>query len=283
MKDVQLDSIARRWVPVRLRLPVPFGLHFTKSHRRGFTLVELLVVLGIITVLVAIFLPAISRVREQANRVKCASNLRTIGHALIMYTQRYGYYPGGSLANYAYAWPARLRAMLGVDHKPFYCPSQDARCEWNDGAPGLVKYANAQEAKVGYELGERMVTMDSYFSYGYNEWGAGDRKGLGSATCVFLTPQWPELRANRVRRPSDVIAIADTVAESDYDGTIVPWSDPQFAFMLPGRIHGGGANVLFCDGHVAWYLQADLSYRSDTRVYERAWRMWNYDNSWFGY
>jgi prepilin-type processing-associated H-X9-DG protein len=143
--------------------------------------------------------------------------------------------------------------------------------------------ASAHDVKVGYELGERLVTFGSYFSYGYNQWGAVSEKGLGGATCALLVPQFPELRANRVRRPSDVIAIADTVAESYYDGEIRPWSDPQFAFTLPGRVHGGGANVLFCDGHVAWYRQEDLSYRSDTRVYERAWRMWNYDNSWFGY
>jgi prepilin-type processing-associated H-X9-DG protein len=255
---------------------------FTNRHRRAFTLVELLVILGIITALIAILLPTISRVREQANRVKCASNLRTIGHALTMYAQRYGYYPGGSLANYGYAWPVRLRAMLGGDQKVFYCPSQDPRCEWTSGAPGLVMYATAHDAKVGYELGERLVTMGSYFSYGYNQWGSHFGKGLGAATCAALVPQYPELKASRVKYPSEMIAIADTVAESYYDGTIRPFTEPDQAHMLPGRIHGGGANVLFCDGHVAWYLQADLSFEKTTRV-QRSWRMWNYDHTWYDY
>src|SRR5437762_602216 len=64
------------------------------SRRRAFTLIEVLVVIGIIAILMAIILPTMERVRHRAYIADCASNLRQIGQALVSYcNENRGNYP----------------------------------------------------------------------------------------------------------------------------------------------------------------------------------------------
>jgi prepilin-type N-terminal cleavage/methylation domain-containing protein/prepilin-type processing-associated H-X9-DG protein len=99
-----------------------------KRHSQsGFTLVELLVVIGIIALLISILLPALNRAREEANMIKCASNLRAIGQGISNYEANFGgvlpasnFYVGLSISGGPYGVQTPATPTSGYVHWSSY-------------------------------------------------------------------------------------------------------------------------------------------------------------------
>src|SRR5215212_2164976 len=117
MKTTSLDSNIRKPAPRRVW---------------GFTLVELLVVIGIIAVLIGLLLPALNRAREQSKRAGCLANLRTLGQSMIIYANSFkDRLPNSNPPNTAYDYDAINFVLVSFARDyvgsagVFHCPSDE--------------------------------------------------------------------------------------------------------------------------------------------------------------
>lgn len=233
----------------------------------AFTLVELLVVIAIIAILTALLLPALAGAKASARSAACKSNLRQLGIALISFAHDNEHYPADvhwdtSISPFTtYGWPASLLPYVSSNTALFRCPATGPEFDWP-----------TNRSPKGYPFPFNIDTGTSRFSYGYNHWAVANVSGYGLGGAPGS-----EVPESRVLKPADMIAIGDSDGNGVADGDItfhrVPTpSGPQASFP-PGNRHKGGANIVFCDGHVEWAKQSKWIERTDEAA-----RRWNNDN-----
>ena len=202
----------------------------------GFSLVELLVVIGILAFLVALLLPALRVARESAQRTRCAAQLQQLGMALLSYANA----NRGSLPAWSgwHTWPRGLpedsegptwtEEMIpfigSPDSQAYNCPSFPGHCR--------NYFLSAVWASVNHHNSMLLssIKMSSRFIV------SGDVTQIG----VYPPPNGTS---------------EHTSADADYSDE----AEPLITFGGEGFVmHRGGNNVLFDDGHVDTYLDFDI-------------------------
>jgi prepilin-type N-terminal cleavage/methylation domain-containing protein len=166
-----------------------------KNTHHGFSLVELLVVIGVIALLISILMPSLNKARQQAKIVSCASNMRQVGLAILMYANdNKGKIPAGNFYNYPIAnrsdlshdaiagnagdsgfIGSDLKKYLGNNMAMFLCPANSVTLEMpaattDPAAQGMSTYDWYKNGGFNYSPAPNYSFFIYYFYFGNYPW-----------------------------------------------------------------------------------------------------------------
>jgi prepilin-type N-terminal cleavage/methylation domain-containing protein/prepilin-type processing-associated H-X9-DG protein len=221
--------------------------HLRREHpTRGFTLVELLVVISIIAMLISLLLPALASARNAGRNAQCKSQERQIALAMINYAADFkGYAPLISTPGYGgFDWMFHLSDYLNgprkTDMVAIYATPQNG-ANWVKSPSKAMRVLQCPSTYAAFEM------------WGYNSYGIN--QNLTNEPSIFTTLQWPvALDAPKVRyRHSELMVLGESIA---YNQVMPQWN----AVALYPLLHLQQRNFAFADGHVANYPRQTASF-----------------------
>lgn len=214
-------------------------------RRAAFTLVELLVVISVVSLLIALLLPALSLARETAMSVNCLSQMRQIGLGLRLYlNDNDQLYPYGVDYGYGAApWPGVVHEYLN-SYDVWQCPKHTFTVDWT--SKKVTPFDGWRKIWDKFP-----VPWDDPFSYGYNMLGnyppfgngLGERPYNPSTGGIDI-----KTHENEVVFPSKLFALTDSDANNIWDTVFQPnLLEPA---QLAGARHLNNlTNVVYADFH----------------------------------
>ena len=222
------------------------------GRRPAFTVIELLVVMSILSLLISILLPGLSRAREQARAVTCGSNLRQIGLANLSYANDNDHYYCPGAADFMTANLHRWHGMR--DH-----PSQPFQGHRGPLAPYLGPEGDIRACptmRIDLPADDPRRFEKNCGGYGYNLAFIGRQLTKVQPGVYRLESDHLGAKNDRVRRPDQTVMFTDSTFLS---GDLIEYSfaEPRFFPTFGSRAdpsihfrHRAKANVVWCDGHV---------------------------------